>query len=86
MSPARKGRREDTYTEPSISGASNLDRPFATVPGSSMMTGSRLPTFALSSFALISCCAAMKRCHRSFLTSDGTGAPRSFAGAPFTGS
>ena len=44
-------------------------------PGSSMMTGRRLPTFAFSSLALTSCWVFMKRCQRSSLTSGGTGLP-----------
>ena len=38
MSPARSGRREATWTLPSISGASHFERPFDTLaPASSMM-------------------------------------------------
>ena len=58
-----------TWTEPSISGASYLVRPFAGVPAaSSMRTGRRLPTFGLElAPPRSSAGAAMKRCQRCLL-------------------
>src|SRR5215211_7956824 len=50
-----------------------FERPFDRLaPASSMMTGMRRPTRALSRRALISCCVCMKRCQRSSFTSSGT--------------
>ena len=74
-------------TEPSISGASHLERPIAPSSStSSTITSIVRPTFAAISSRLTACCAAMKRCQRSSFTSSGTAPGRALAAAPSTGS
>ena len=79
ISPTRNGRRLVTYTAPSISGASAIERPLATVgPRSSIITFCRVPTFRFKRRAEIFCCVCMNRCQRCSFTWSGTGAAISF--------
>ena len=83
----RSGRWLATSNAPSMSGASPLLRPLATVgPTSSMITCWRVPTLRFSRRAEIFCCCAINAFQRSCFTSRGTGLPSAFAGAPATGS